>query len=77
MKLNRESGKDTNLMSMVADSDGNRQQWLCRGWEKKEENWGGCLKFSIFVRKRSVFMFDRKLIGYSQVCRRFHVVFTI
>ena len=23
------------------------------------------------------FVFDRKLIGYSRVCQRFHVVFTI
>ena len=40
-------------MSMVADSDGNGQQWLCRGWEKKEENWGGCLKFSKKKKKKN------------------------
>ena len=74
MKLNRESGKDTNLMSMVANSDGNGQQWLCHGWEKRKKIGEGV---SIFVRKRFVFMFDRKLIGYSRVCQRFHVVFTI
>ena len=73
LKLNRESGKDINL---VANSDGNGQWWL--SWVgKKEENWGRYFGFSIFFRKRFVFMFDKKLIGYSWVCQRFHVVFTI
>ena len=40
LKLNRESGKDTNLMAMVADSDGNRQRWLCHGWEIKKKKIG-------------------------------------
>ena len=44
---------------------------------KKEENWGRYLGFSIFFRKRFVFVFDKRLIGYSWVCQRFHVVFTI
>ena len=39
LKLNRESGKDTNLMAIVVDNDGNGQQRLCHGWER-ENNLG-------------------------------------
>ena len=48
MKLNRESGKDTNLMAMVADSDGNEQQWLCHGWEREKKIGEGVWGFQYF-----------------------------
>ena len=44
---------------------------------KKRRKLGRVFGFSIFFRKRSIFVFDRKFIGYSRVCQRFHVVFTI
>ena len=48
MKLNRESGKDTNLMAMVADSDGNEQRLLCHGWEREKKIGAGVEGFQYF-----------------------------
>ena len=48
LKLNKESGKDTNLMAMVVDSDGNEQRWLYHGWERKKKIGAGVQGFQYF-----------------------------
>ena len=36
-------------MAMVADSDGNKQWWLCHGWEREKKIGEGVWGFIIII----------------------------